>query len=117
MPSSWSATGIKLIALYERGVGWIVGHAGGSDKFVHTHAGLAIWLATSAFSRRPLGSALPLLTVAILEAGNETIDRLAHGSWRWSDTLGDIAATLFWPSVMTLCIRLKPRLFRSAGRR
>jgi len=40
------------------------------------------------------------------------MDRLYYGSWRWTDTLGDIANTLFWPLVICLGIRLRPLLHR-----
>ena len=36
------------------------------------------------------------------EAGNEIMDRIYFGSWRWSDTLGDVANTLFWPAFICL---------------
>jgi hypothetical protein len=46
----------------------------------------------------------------IFELGNEYIDRLAHGSWAWHDTIGDVIATLFWPFVLSFAMRLRPAI-------
>lgn len=73
---------------------------GMSDKLLHVHAGIAIFLISAAVLGRPLSDPLPLLVVAVAEIANEIRDRVLNGSWRWRDTLGDIANTLFWP----LCI-------------
>ena len=99
-----------LISTYERLIDWIIAHAGGADKFAHVSAGLAIWLAAAIFLRRPLYSIRPLIVVAVAEAVNECIDRVAHGSWRWPDTRGDIAATMFWPTVLALALAYVPYL-------
>lgn len=73
---------------------------GMSDKLLHVHAGMAIFLISAAVMGRPLSDPLPLLVVAVAEIANEVRDRIRNGSWRWRDTLGDVASTLFWP----LCI-------------
>jgi len=93
---------------YESIIGWIVGHCPAPDKFAHNYASLAIWLIASVGLRRPT-SLVPLAIVIAAEIGNECIDRVAHGSWMWRDTLGDVTATLFWPTVLTLLLR---HLFR-----
>ena len=43
---------------------------------------------------------------------NEVMDRLHYGSWRWPDTLGDVANTLFWPLAICVGIRLRPMIER-----
>ncbi|MEJ2458226.1 MAG: hypothetical protein P8Y58_08790 [Novosphingobium sp.] len=99
---------------YEQAIGWVVSLCPAPDKFAHTYAGLTIWLLAALLFRRPLRSAWPLLTVIGFELVNEAIDRVAHGSWLWHDTLRDMAATWFWPLVLVTCLRLFPFL---SGRR
>lgn len=103
-----------LIQRYEQAIGWIVSHCPAPDKFAHTYAGLGIWLMAALLSRKPLHSLWTLMPVVAFELANEAIDRLAHGSWRMSDTLRDVAATWFWPFVLCACLRLFPSL---SGRR
>ena len=45
---------------------------------------------------------------AEVTGGNEALDRLAFGAWRWGDTLTDVGNTLFWPLVITLGVRWRP---------
>ncbi|HWK35773.1 hypothetical protein [Sphingomonas sp.] len=97
---------MSFVITYEQVLGWIVAHAGGSDKFAHTYIGLSIWLATVILLRRPIGSFRTLIPLIVLEGINESIDRIANGSWMWSETRADIAATLFWPVVITILARV-----------
>ena len=101
----------SLAAHYERFASWFEATSG-SDRAAHLHAGLAIWLIAALILRAPLRSFRPLIVVMAAEAANECIDRVAHGSWRWPDTTGDIISTLFWPIVIMLLLRLAPRLRR-----
>jgi hypothetical protein len=39
---------------------------------------------------------------------NEVIDYTNHGTWRWTDTMGDLVSTLFWPLVLSAAVRLRP---------
>ncbi|MDE8652252.1 hypothetical protein PYV00_11060 [Novosphingobium sp. H3SJ31-1] len=87
--------------------------APGKDKFVHLCVGMAIWIEAAIFLGKPLKAWTPLLIVALAEFGNETLDRLTHGSWRWTDTLGDIYATLFWPTLLMGLLRAAPFLANS----
>ena len=98
---------ILWVGRYEHGINWILRRSPGADKFVHINIGMALYLGTALLTRRRFGSRLPLAVVALAEAGNECVDRVAHGSWEWPDTLGDIAATLFWPCVLTIIFRLR----------
>jgi predicted metal-binding membrane protein len=102
--------------MYERIIGWIVSCCPQPDKFAHTYAGLIIWLLAMVAIRRPR-SILPLLVVLVAELANECVDRVAHSSWRWRDTLGDMAATWFWPTILTAVLRwVKPvRQGRASG--
>ena len=97
---------------YQRFIQWIGDGTGLSDTILHIHAGLAVLMLARVVTRRSLGSLVPLSVVVAAEAFNEIMDRLYYGSWRWTDTLGDIANTLFWPLVICLGIRLRPLLHR-----
>lgn len=99
-----------MLDIYERWVGYWVDHAGAPDKFVHTYVGVIIWLLTALVLRKPLRHWLPLLAVFAAEAGNETIDRITHGSWQWHDTLRDYLATIAIPVVLSLALNLDRRL-------
>lgn len=101
---------------YERMISGIVAHSGGADKFAHTYTGLAIWLLASLVLRRPRGSVVPLLPVIAAEIANECMDRLTHHSWRWRDTTGDMAATWFWPVVLTAVDRWMHKPQHAKGR-
>ncbi len=104
-------------ATYHRFIDWIGDGTGLPDTILHIHAGLAVLMAARLLTRRSLGSFVPLSLVALAEAFNEVMDRLNFGSWRWDDTLSDIANTLFWPTVICLGIRLRPMLLsRDAAR-
>jgi hypothetical protein len=100
------------VALYHQMTGAIVVMMGGSDKFAHMNAGMAAYLIGQAALRTRRGSLDAFLAVLLLEAANEAMDRLYAGSWRWSDTLGDIAATLFWPAALLLTARYRRRRWR-----
>lgn len=95
---------------YERTIEWIVHHCPEPDKFAHTYAGIGLWVLSGLILRRPLSSLLSLVPVVALELANEAMDRMAHGAWHWHDTLGDMAATWFWPFALCLCLRSFPSL-------
>ncbi|MET0270155.1 MAG: hypothetical protein ABW173_06975 [Sphingomonas sp.] len=99
-----------LAERYHAVIDRIVALAPGPDRFVHVQAGLILWLVAALASRRPLTSPAPLLAVILLEAANETMDRLYVGHWNWPDTAGEVAATLAWPVILMLALRLDPRL-------
>lgn len=98
---------------YEAVIAWIVLHCGGSDKFAHTYAGLLIWLLSVLIAGRSNARfELGLAAIILIEIANECIDRIAHGSWMLRDTLGDAAATWFWPTILTVAIRWHPPVFQ-----
>ena len=95
-------------AYYHRFIDWIGDGTGLPDTLLHVHAGMAILVIARIATRRSLGSFVPLAIVALAEAGNEVMDRLHFGSWRWPDTTSDIVNTLFWPMVICVGVRLRP---------
>ena len=101
--------------LWNRFVNWIGDGTGLPDTLLHVHAGLALLMLTRLLTGRSLGSFVPLLPVIAGEIFNEVMDRLHFGSWRWSDTLVDIANTLFWPTIICLGTRLRPMIGAKAS--
>lgn len=93
-------------------VSWIGDGTGLPDTLLHVHAGLAVLLLARLATRRSLGTLIPLSFVAAAEAANEVLDRIQYHSWRWPDTLSDVANTLFWPTVICLAVRLRPMVGR-----
>lgn len=101
-----------MTGLYQRFVNWIGEGTGLPDTVLHIHAGLAVLMIARVVSGRSLGSFVPWLVVVVAELGNEVMDRLTYGSWRWSDTINDVVHTLFWPTVICLGVRLRPLIGR-----
>jgi len=101
---------LSFAALYHQFIDWIGDGTGLPDTILHLHAGMAVLMIARLITRRSLGTFVPLSFVAAAEAFNEVMDRLHFGSWRWPDTLSDIANTLFWPLVICLAVRLRPLL-------
>lgn len=97
-------------SLYQSFILWIGNGTGLPDTVLHIHAGLAVLVLARLVTRRSLGSIVPISIVALAELGNEVMDRLIYGSWRWPDTLSDIAHTMFWPMVICIGVRLSPLL-------
>jgi hypothetical protein len=106
-----------LSARYHALIDWIGDGTGLPDTILHIHAGMAVLLLARVVTRRSLGTLVPLCVVVAAEAGNEIMDRIYFGSWRWSDTLSDVANTLFWPAVICLAVRLRPLVRVRAPRR
>jgi hypothetical protein len=102
---------------YEHAIGQIVLLCPAPDKFAHVFAGLILWLGSALTLRRHLASLVPLAVVVLFETGNEIIDFFAHGGWEWHDTLGDAAATWFWPAVLWAAVRLCPWLTDARSRK
>lgn len=93
---------------YAHIIRWIGDGTGLPDTILHIHAGMAVLMLARLTTGRSLGSFIPLSIVAIAEAGNEILDRMHYGSWRWADTASDIANTMFWPTVICIAVRLRP---------
>ena len=94
--------------IYHQWIDWIGDGTGLPDTILHIHAGMALLMIARLITRRSFGTFIPLTVVAAGEAFNEVMDRLNYGSWRWDDTLLDIANTMFWPTVICLGVRLRP---------
>ena len=103
---------MQIPALNHHFIDWIGDGTGLPDTILHIHAGMAVLMLARIVTRRSLGTLIPLSVVILAEAGNEILDRLNFGSWRWEDTLSDIGNTLFWPTVICIGIRLRPMLHR-----
>ena len=106
----------SIVDDYHATILWIGDGTGLPDTILHIHAGMAVLLLARLITRRSLGTFVPLSAVAVAEAGNEIMDRLSFGAWRWADTATDIANTLFWPTVICLAVRLRPLIVQRRTR-
>ena len=95
---------------YHQWIDWVGDGTGLPDTILHIHAGMALLMIARLITRRSFGTFIPWTVVAAGEAFNEIMDRLNYGSWRWDDTLVDVANTMFWPTVICLGVRLRPDL-------
>ena len=93
-------------------INWVGNGTGLPDTVLHIHAGLAVLMLARVVTGRSLGSFVPWSIVLLAELGNEVMDRLIYDSWRWPDTLNDIAHTMFWPTAICLGVRLRPLIDR-----
>lgn len=98
---------MSIAATYVALTEWIVALMGGSHPIAHMHAGLAIYVAVQMITRDRRASLHGLITVAGAELANEIIEAAYYGSPRWGDTLGDIALTLFWPTILYAVSRFR----------
>lgn len=98
--------------LYHKMIDWIGDGTGLPDTILHIHAGMLLLMIARLITRRSFGTFIPWWVVVAGEAFNEIMDRLNYGSWRWDDTLVDVANTMFWPTVICLGVRLRPIIAR-----
>jgi hypothetical protein len=105
-----------LSARYHALIDWIGDGTGLPDTLLHIHAGMAILMLARVVTRRSLATLVPLGVVLIAEAGNEIMDRIYFGSWRWSDTIGDVANTLLWPAIICLGCNVRNKVGRPRRR-
>ena len=103
---------MQVSAEYASLVQWIRNNTDASDPVLHIHAGMAVLVLARLLTRYPLSHPVPLLIVVVVASANEVLNRLNFGSWRWDDTLLDIANTMFWPTVICLGVRLRPMIGR-----
>jgi hypothetical protein len=114
-PTGWlpmTRQSSDLLSLYIEFIQWTGDGTGLPDTILHIHAGMAVLLLARLLTRKSLGSLVPLAFVVVAELGNEIMDRLHYGSWRWPDTSMDVLNTLLWPAVLSLAIRLRPPVTR-----
>lgn len=81
----------------------------GSDTVAHIHAGLALYVGAQMLFRTRRASIMALHVVLAAEIFNEIIGRLHFGAWRWDDTIKDVFATLFWPTMLYTVSRYRRR--------
>lgn len=105
---------MDIPALYAHLIAEIGDGTGMADSLLHVHAGMAVLLATRVITGYRLSTPIPLALVALAELGNEVLDRMHWGSWRWADTSLDIVNTLFWPTMLFIGLRVRDRLGRRA---
>jgi hypothetical protein len=113
-------TGAPVMGLvddYHAMIEQIIRDSGMSDRALHTHIGLAIYVSVQLALGTRRSSWVALAAVALAEGANEVMDRIYAGSWRWDDTLGDIGATLFWPVVIVLVGQVRRRRWEAKVRR
>ena len=101
-----------LPKFYHQWIDWVGDGTGLPDTILHIHAGMALLMIARLSTRRSFGTFIPWTVVAAGEAFNEIMDRLNYGSWRWDDTLVEVANTRFWPTVICLGVRLRPIIAR-----
>lgn len=106
-PTKFSWRCMDVPAIYGGIVQWIRDGTAAPDALLHVHAGLAVLLIARLVTRRSLATFVPFAVVCCAELINEVLDRIHHGSWRWSDTSLDILNTLFWPFVLMIGLRLR----------
>lgn len=106
---------MTLLASYAHLVQRFGDGIGQSDTVLHIHGGLAVLMLARIATGRSLGSLRPFWAVLAVGALKEVLDRLAYGSWRWTDTSLDMANTLFWPLVISVAVRLRPMAGRDRG--
>ncbi len=95
---------------YHRVIEWIGHSTGLPDTILHIHAGMAILILVGLITGRSLGSFVPLAWTIFAELGNEVMDRLYFGAWRWPDTTSDLINTLLWPLVISVAVCARARL-------
>lgn len=104
---------MQIVARYHHFIEWITAFAPAqSDKFMHTYVGLGLWLGAAIVLRRPLASRRPLQAMVAAELANELLDWLYGHGWTLKDTLGDLAATWFWPFLLASALWSMPWLGR-----
>lgn len=74
--------------------------SGMSHPLAHLNGGLAIYIGVQFALRTRRASGIALQAVFGAEIVNEILQRAHYGSWRVPDTMGDIATTVFWPTLL-----------------
>ncbi|MET0270156.1 MAG: hypothetical protein ABW173_06980 [Sphingomonas sp.] len=108
---------MTIAPTYHDATAAIVRLSGGSDTLVHVHVGLAIYFGVQMLLNTRRGSLHALQAVFAAEVANELLDRLWCGSWRWPDTLGDVAATMLWPTIAFTVSKLRRRRWEASHAR
>lgn len=100
---------LTIVLAWETFKDWLAATAHLTHWDLHLILGLAFFLIFARLLCRPLTSFLPLLPVALLELGNETLDFLRayipHWTWNVHDTIIEVALTLGPPLALILLMR------------
>ena len=90
---------------HQLAIDWIMQRTGASDRVLHIHAGMTIFVFGGLISRRSLASPIPFAAVCLAEFTHEFLERISVGGWTWPDTRVDALNTLLWPFVIMLVLR------------
>jgi hypothetical protein len=93
-----------FVEIYRQLIAWISTATALDDTILHIHAGMAILLLARIVTGRSLATLTPLLCVCAAEFANEAMDYLAIDKFE-PDALGDIVATIFWPTTLFVLAR------------
>lgn len=107
---------MRIATAYHHATDAVLTLAGMSDKMAHLNAGLVIYVATQALLRTRRASAKALLAVLACELANEAMDVVFWGELRIGDTIGDIVATLAWPTMLFGLSKYRRRRFAAEMR-
>ena len=106
----------RAVLDWERFKDWLSHSVHLTHHQLHVLVGLLLFVLAARVLRRPLASPLPLVPVAVLEAGNEGFDfaRYYSSGWPWTAhaTLVDIALTLAPPAALMIAARMTTALRR-----
>ncbi|AVP99721.1 hypothetical protein C7S18_22210 [Ahniella affigens] len=90
---------------------WIMHASGLSRDALHVYVGLLVFFVACGVFRKHQRSLWPLLLVVVVACLGELLDMRDDlrmvGSWRWQASLHDVLNTCFWPSVISVLIRLR----------
>lgn len=98
---------MELVLAYHELIETIVTVTGSSHQQLHVHCGLAIYVVAQMALGTRRGSTAALQAVLAIELGNEVMNRLFYGSWRWADTGMDILITMFWPVTLVMLSKFR----------
>lgn len=111
---------LSIVLAWEAFKDWLSATVHLTHWDLHVILGLAFFFGFARLLRRPLTAFLPLLPVALLELGNETLDFLRayipHWEWNLYDTVIEVALTLGPPLCVILLARSWPALASLARR-
>lgn len=93
-------SGMDVVVAYHRLIEQLCANFGIGDQMLHVHVGLGLYLGAQLVLRNRRASFDALLLVVCAELTNELLDRLFLGHWDWPDTISDVVATLFWPTLV-----------------
>lgn len=92
-----------------------------SHDALHILLGVALWMGLGLLFRRPLTSWVPWLWLLAVILWNETVDlwieQWPNPGQQYGESAKDILLTLAVPTLIMVAARMRPDLFRGAGRK